>query len=138
LELNVEISIEEQLPCTPHILEIVEVLRINAPLVMKLALGRLKDSEYQTRDSAVDNIASFKNVELSMLLCNDEFIKKLNNEWRGEDSATDVLSMSQHIPQLKLPTLMLGDVVISVETAERQAKERGHTLLDEMRILMVG
>lgn len=33
---------------------------------------------------------------------------------------------------------MLGDVVISVETAARQAEERGHTLLDEIRILMVG
>lgn len=33
---------------------------------------------------------------------------------------------------------MLGDVVISVETAARQAEERGHTLIDEIRILMVG
>lgn len=33
---------------------------------------------------------------------------------------------------------MLGDIVISVETAARQAEERGHTLLDEIRILMVG
>lgn len=32
---------------------------------------------------------------------------------------------------------MLGDIVISVETAARQAAERGHTLLDEIRILMV-
>ena len=32
---------------------------------------------------------------------------------------------------------MLGDIVISVETAARQAEERGHTLLDEIRILMV-
>lgn len=34
--------------------------------------------------------------------------------------------------------LMLGDIVISVETAARQAEERGHTLIDEIRILMVG
>ncbi|CAB4297006.1 unnamed protein product [Prunus armeniaca] len=34
-------------------------------------------------------------------------------------------------------SLMLGDIVISVETAARQAEQRGHTLLDEMRILMV-
>ena len=33
---------------------------------------------------------------------------------------------------------MLGDIVISVETAARQAEERGHTVLDEIRILMVG
>lgn len=34
--------------------------------------------------------------------------------------------------------LMMGDIVISVETAARQAEERGHTLLDEIRILLVG
>ena len=34
--------------------------------------------------------------------------------------------------------LMLGDIVISVETAARQADERGHTLLDEIQILVVG
>lgn len=32
---------------------------------------------------------------------------------------------------------MLGEVVISVETAARQAEEKGHTLLDEVRILLV-
>ena len=37
-----------------------------------------------------------------------------------------------------LRQLQLGDIVISVETARRQAEERGHTLLDEIRILMVG
>jgi len=37
-----------------------------------------------------------------------------------------------------LRQLQLGDIVISVETARRQAEERDHTLLDEIRILMVG
>uniref|UniRef100_A0ACD5Z8G1 Uncharacterized protein n=1 Tax=Avena sativa TaxID=4498 RepID=A0ACD5Z8G1_AVESA len=72
-----------------------------------------------------------------LLLCDDGFIRKLNKEWRNEDHATDVLSMSQHIPGLDIPILQLGDLVISVETARRQAEERGHALLDEMRILMV-
>jgi hypothetical protein len=38
---------------------------------------------------------------------------------------------------LFLLQLMLGDIVISVETAARQAEERGHTLLDELRALVV-
>nr|CAD1840649.1 unnamed protein product [Ananas comosus var. bracteatus] len=45
--------------------------------------------------------------------------------------------MSQHVPELNMPTLLLGDIAISVETATHQAKERGHELLDEIRILMV-
>ncbi|XP_057959429.1 endoribonuclease YBEY, chloroplastic isoform X1 [Malania oleifera] len=137
LELNVNICIEEQLPDDPEILNIAEMLRLNVPMAMKLAFDSIKDSKYKTRDTTINDIGGFENVELSLLLCNDEFIRKLNIDWRDEDHATDVLSMSQHIPELKLPILMLGDIVISVETAARQAQERGHTLLDEIRILMV-
>lgn len=72
-------------------------------MAMKVAFDGLKDSQYKTRDPAIDDVGCFENVELSVLLCNDEFICKLNKDWRGEDHATDVLSMSQHIPELKLP-----------------------------------
>lgn len=113
------------------------MLRLNVPMAMKLAFDGLKGSVYKTRDAAIDDVGGFDSVELSVLLCNDEFIRKLNKEWRDEDHATDVLSMSQHVPGLNLPILMLGDIVISLETAARQAEERGHTLLDEIRILMV-
>ncbi|KAL5714365.1 hypothetical protein ACHQM5_016338 [Ranunculus cassubicifolius] len=137
LELDVRICIEEELPDDSEILSIAEVLRLNVPMAMKLAFDGLKDSEYKTRDTAIDDVGGFQSVEMSVLLCNDDFIRKLNKDWRDEDHATDVLSMSQHIPDLKLPVLMLGDIVISVETAARQADERGHTLIDEIRVLMV-
>ncbi|KAK1408148.1 hypothetical protein QVD17_39782 [Tagetes erecta] len=51
--------------------------------------------------------------------------------------AIDVLSKSLNVPELNLPMLKLGDIIISVETAARQAEERGHALVDEMRILLV-
>ncbi|XP_075107125.1 endoribonuclease YBEY, chloroplastic [Nicotiana tabacum] len=137
LELSVKICIEEQLPDDPEILDIAEMLRLNVPMAMKLAFDNLKDSEYQTRDRVINDVGCFETVELSVLLCNDEFIRELNKDWRDEDHPTDVLSMSQHIPELELPILMLGDIVISVETAARQAEERGHSLLDEIRILLV-
>ncbi|KAI3978160.1 hypothetical protein MKX01_012991 [Papaver californicum] len=137
LELNVSIGIEEGLPDDPEVLNIVEMLRLNVPMAMKLAFDGVKDSPYKTRDTSIDDVGGYKSVELSVLLCNDDFIRKLNKDWRDEDHATDVLSMSQHMAGLKLPILMMGDVVISVETAARQAKERGHTLLDEIRVLMV-
>ncbi|KAG7024608.1 Sugar phosphatase YidA [Cucurbita argyrosperma subsp. argyrosperma] len=137
LELNVSICIEEKLPDDPELLSIAEMLRLNVPKALKLAFNNLKDSQYKTRDSSINDVGLFESVEMSVLLCNDEFICKLNKEWRDEDHATDVLSMSQHVPELKLPILMLGDIVISVETAARQAEERGHTLLDEIRILLV-
>ncbi|NP_001310488.1 endoribonuclease YbeY-like [Solanum lycopersicum] len=137
LELSVNICIEEQLPDDPEIVDISEMLRLNVPMAMKFAFDNLKDSDYQTRDRAINDVGCFESVELSVLLCNDEFIRELNKDWRDVDSPTDVLSMSQHIPELELPILMLGDIVISVETAARQAEERGHSLLDEIRILLV-
>ncbi|KAE9588943.1 putative sugar-phosphatase [Lupinus albus] len=137
LQLSVGICIEEDLPDDPEILNIAEMLRLNVPMAMKLAFDGLKDSEYKTRDAAISDVGGFESIELSVLLCNDDFIRKLNKEWRDEDHATDVLSMSSHIPAVKLPILMMGDIVISVETAARQAEERGLSLIDEIRILMV-
>lgn len=137
LELSVSICIEEQLPDDTEIQNIAEMLRVNVPMAMKLAFNGLKDSKYKTRETDIEDVGGFETVELSVMLCNDEFICKLNKEWRGEDHPTDVLSMSQHVPELKLPVLMMGDIVISVETAARQAAERGHSLLDEIRILVI-
>ena len=85
--------------------DIAELLRVNVPMAMKLGLEGLKDSVYKTRDNSITDVGGFESVELSVLLCNDEFICKLNKEWRGEDHATDVLSMSQHVPELKLPVV---------------------------------
>lgn len=86
---------------------IAEMLRLNVPKALKFALNNLKDSEYKTRYSSIDDVGLFDSVELSVLLCNDDFIRKLNKEWRDEDHATDVLSMSQHVPELKLPIVSI-------------------------------
>lgn len=72
-------------------------------MAMKVAFDGLKDSKYKTRDASITDVDKFDNIELSVLLCNDDFIQKLNKEWRDEDHATDVLSMSQHIPGLDIP-----------------------------------
>ncbi|GJM90652.1 hypothetical protein PR202_ga06953 [Eleusine coracana subsp. coracana] len=140
-ELSVQIGIEEDLPDDPEILviasSIAEMLRTDVGKAVKLAFVNLEVSEYKTRDTCISNVNKYDSMEVSMLLCDDNFIRKLNKEWRDEDRATDVLSMSQHIPGLDIPILQLGDIVISVETARRQAEERGHMLVDEIRILMV-
>lgn len=70
--------------------------------------------------------------ELSVVLCDDPFIRPLNAEWRQRDQATDVLSFPQDGPG----GMVLGDVVISVETADRQARVAGHSFEDELRVLL--
>ncbi|KAK6927328.1 hypothetical protein RJ641_005919 [Dillenia turbinata] len=130
------ICIEEGLPDDTEILGIAEMLRLNVPMAMKLTFDGLKGSEYKTRDPTITDVGGFEKIELSVLLCNDDFICNLNKDWRDEEHPTDVLSMSLHISELKLLILMLDDIAISVETAARQAEERGHTLIDEIRILV--
>lgn len=77
--------------------------------------------------------------ELSILLTNDEHITELNREYRNIGSPTDVLAFpmllngDNSLPDSK----MLGDVVISLETAERQAKTEKHTFADEIAFLTV-
>ncbi len=75
--------------------------------------------------------AGCEDCELSLVLCSDAHIQPLNAEWRGKDAATDVLSFPQDDP------VVLGDLVVSVETAARQAIERSHSLRDELRVLLV-
>lgn len=83
-------------------------------------------------------------AEVSILLTDDARIRELNCTYRGYDSPTDVLSFAQNAPEgdMVLPALpghpeLLGDVVISVETAARQAERHGVTLEQELALLAV-
>jgi probable rRNA maturation factor len=73
------------------------------------------------------------------LLADDECISILNGQYRGIDGPTDVLSFSQHEGDEDFDSAgnLLGDVVISVETAVRQASERGADLDSEIDVLLV-
>lgn len=76
--------------------------------------------------------------ELSIVLSDDTFIQTLNIEYRQKDQPTDVLSFPMNEGALHSPTgLLLGDIVISLETASRQAEELGGTLLDEVTSLLI-
>ncbi len=67
---------------------------------------------------------------LTLSLTDDRELRALNKQYAGEDHATDVLSFEQEAP-------LLGDVIISVETAARQARAAKHSLLAELFHLAV-
>jgi probable rRNA maturation factor len=75
-------------------------------------------------------------AELSVVLVGDRAIQVLNREYMGKDRPTDVLSF----PLGEAPTAdhprLLGDVVISLPTAARQARGRKRPLLAEARFLL--
>jgi len=76
-------------------------------------------------------------AELSVLLCDDATIQPLNRQYRDKDKPTDVLSFSQIEGEAIGQGEVLGDVVISLETAARQAAERRHDPAYEVRVLLV-
>ncbi len=98
--------------------------------------------EYSMKSENLD-----KDYEVSVLFVDDSEIREINKEHRDIDKATDVLSFPMvdfHNGQLISDVgdydldeelLFLGDIIISAETAERQAKEYGHSLLREIAFL---
>jgi probable rRNA maturation factor len=84
-----------------------------------------------------------RSVELSLTLIDNENIHTLNREYRGVDRPTDVLSFPQFdfLGGETLPSgneaVALGDIVLSLERAEEQAKEFGHSFSREAAFLTV-
>jgi len=60
-------------------------------------------------------------LEVALRLCDDATIRELNRDYRGKNKPTDVLAFAQREGPAADPSL-LGDIVISVPTAKRQAK----------------
>src|SRR5262245_62846057 len=75
-------------------------------------------------------------AELCLILVGDAEIRKLNAKFRKKDYPTDVLSFPAG-DQLPEGLSILGDVVISVEKARTQSKERRRTLNEEMVTLLI-
>lgn len=96
-----------------------------------VSLRRLRDKAQRILRFLKEN-----RTELSLVLVNNRQIRRLNARYRNKDRPTDVLSF----PSGGLPPAgprILGDVVISVEQAKKQAQERGGTLADELETLLI-
>lgn len=95
-----------------------------------------------------------RNSELSILLTDDAGIHELNRDYRKKDKPTDVLAFAQEeglpmgaaamgttgmgakVGKVGGPPRLLGDVIISLPTAARQARERKRKVLDEVTFLL--
>jgi len=89
----------------------------------------------------VGKVYGVENCEVSITLTDNETIHALNKKYRGIDRATDVLSFAlreSDEPQiLNAEIETLGDIVISLEKAQTQAQEFGHSFLREVIFLEV-
>lgn len=76
-------------------------------------------------------------AELSIVLTGDTQIHKLNKLYRGKDRPTDVLAFAMQEGEFGAVSAgLLGDVIVSIPTATRQARERNVAPLDEVTMLI--
>ena len=76
--------------------------------------------------------------EVSISLVCDAHIKELNNKYLGRNRATDVLAFPMQEGEFSgINPSLLGDIVISFETAKRQAKEENHSFKEEIVLLTI-
>ena len=76
-------------------------------------------------------------ASLSVVLSDDESIRQLNQQFRDVDSATDVLSFPAGEPMPGVEGVYLGDIIMSVPYAQKQADHNGHALESELQLLAV-
>ena len=78
--------------------------------------------------------------ELSILFVSDREIQRLNRHYRGKNKPTDVLSFSLQeggLEHLNPPLAALGDIVISVDTAKRNAEKMEKSFKEELQFLLI-
>ncbi len=127
-----------------------EIALRNRQRTVPIDIRSLKDAVLRlSRHSSFINslprcLINHTNLEISILLVNDKVIREMNKRFRGLDKVTDVLSFPiydfnqvQSVQFIGHETLLLGDVVISVPQALRQAEEMGIPLHEELLRLVI-
>ena len=79
-------------------------------------------------ENAVAQIAETENKDLTIAFVSDRKMRELNFQFRGKNATTDVLSFPFEADEFDLDTNNLGDIVISLEQAHKQANENNLTL----------
>ena len=90
--------------------------------------------------SEVLNELNLKNWDISLLFCDDAFIKNLNKQYRDIDSPTDVLSFEQgdeYFDDAGETRFMAGDIVISLDSLYFNAEEFNVEINEELKRLIV-
>ena len=114
--------------------------RLQNPELWQSDLCRWLETLRENRvDPTVPELTACEEISLGLQFTGDQEIAELNGRWRGLPQPTDVLSfaaLESEMPLQQTTTLELGDIVVSVPTAARQALEQGHSLERELQWLV--
>ena len=90
--------------------------------------------------AATAHLLDLKNASITLIVTDDAYMRKINREYRGLDEPTDVISFSNRdnpFPDIDADSEEIGDLYISMEKADRQAREYRVSLDEEMKRLIV-
>lgn len=104
----------------------VKIFHKNKDLDEKSIKGRIKE---------IIGHADIRADELSIIFVDDAQMTEYNKSYLGIEDTTDVMAFPYNETNEE-GKFYLGDIIISAQTAEKQAKEIGHSFLDEIDVLM--
>ena len=110
-------------------------LHIDQPFAQTVEPGQLKQAIYLTLQRFHHTDA----ITINLTITSNETIQRLNDQYRGISSPTDVLSFP-NTPDPEFPHLdqdHLGDIIIAYPVAEAQAIAGGHTPTEELILLAI-
>lgn len=122
IDISVQDPVWEKLGDIENIINIASIKALTAAIMPKFTHGRA--------------------LEISVVLGNDDLVQVLNREYRDKDQPTNVLTFASLDSEdfdadMMIDPLNLGDVILSYQTIEREAKEQGKFFLDHLRHLTV-
>lgn len=91
----------------------------------------------KTAQTALAHQSAPPEADLTIVLGDDAQLQELNLQWMGIDAPTDVLSFPSEETDPETGSRYLGDILISIETATRQAAAAGHPAAAEIQLLIV-
>jgi probable rRNA maturation factor len=113
-------------------------------VVVRSGLGRQVDAGFvkRTARAVLEKEALGVDASLSVVVTGDAEIQALNRQFRGIDAPTDVLAFGEGPTEHPFVTApeeprYLGDVIISLASAQEQAAQQGHSTQAELRLLIV-
>ena len=91
----------------------------------------LQKSQKTPKMSNIETFSEDREIFVSIKFSHDKEIQELNKEHLGKDFPTDVLSFTMN-EQREDGSLYLGDIIINIDQAKRQAKEHGNSFEKEL------
>lgn len=102
----------------------------------RLTKNRVHQARFARLVTQVLSAVGESESEVSVELVGDRRMRHLNHRYRHKDRTTDVLAFAMRESESPC-SVLLGDVVISVPTARRQASEAGRSLDEELTVLLI-